>query len=136
MSEYQESSIVCGFCTKLFDVPIYLPCKHTICKIHLKQESLIKKNKIECPICKTQHNVSNKSKFKANLYVRAMLETELHLSNDEKKVKNNLNAVLNKIQKLYDETKSKQLDFGVLEDWSVTNTLKKSGDKLIWNVKS
>lgn len=110
MSQYQDL-IVCKICNKLFDEPIYLPCKHTVCKIHLKEENLIKKNKIECKICKLECDVSNKSDFKENLHVRAMLEADVYLSNDEKKVKKKLHALINKIQKVYVETQNKQLAF-------------------------
>ena len=47
-----KKSLTCSYCFKIYKEPIELPCEDYICKEHLKENDVVKTNKIKCPTCK------------------------------------------------------------------------------------
>ena len=68
-----EDMLSCGVCMEEFGtdgkhLPRLLPCTHTVCEACIKQ--LIRNKKLECPECRTIHEVKNKEKsFPQNKYL-------------------------------------------------------------------
>ena len=76
MAERQDSLdllLSCVVCFEEFEedgdhIPRLLPCTHTLCQTCVKQ--LIRNQKLECPECKTKHDVKNEEKsFPQNKYI-------------------------------------------------------------------
>ena len=95
-SEYQ-----CQVCSKILKDPIHLPCHDTICHAHLT-DGTAKDGRITCVECKETFVVKNMDS-KVNRWAKRILETEGHLSPEEKSAKSEMQKILNEFQQLYNK---------------------------------
>jgi ribosomal protein L37AE/L43A len=84
----------------IFNLNISLNLKPTctICHKHLKDGS-VKNGLIKCETCKKEFLVKD-IKIKENKFAKIVLDSEQHLSNEEKQVKSEIHDLLNKFQEL------------------------------------
>ena len=87
-SEYQ-----CQVCSKILKDPIHLPCHCTICNAHLT-DGTAKDGHITCVECKDTFVVKDMDS-KVNRWAKRILESEGHLSPEEKAAKSELQKLLN-----------------------------------------
>ena len=71
-----KSDLTCLYCSKINKDPIELPCKDNICSEHLKENSVVKQNKISCPKCKQEFEVKE-NVFENNKILQKLLECSL-----------------------------------------------------------
>ena len=91
--------VTCSICNKIFFQPIELPCLNSICQKHLID--FINKN---CDFCNQTHQLSIGDEFKTNENISQTIEADLHLSENEKQLKK-------EIEQLFTEIKSVSSDF-------------------------
>jgi hypothetical protein len=77
---------ICPHCNKIFKHPILLPCYDTICEHHLRE----KQKSIECKTCKQTFNLDESFKSGPNKQLQTQLDHDIHLSDEEKSLKNAL----------------------------------------------
>jgi hypothetical protein len=87
----QKQNFVCPHCNKIFKNPILLPCFDTICEHHLREEMALKQKSIQCKIktCKQTFNLDG-LKSGPNKNLQSLLNDNIHLSDEEKSLKNAL----------------------------------------------
>jgi hypothetical protein len=85
----QKQNFVCPHCNKIFKNPILLPCYDTICEHHLREEMVLKQESIECKTCKKTFNLDG-LKSGPNKHLQSQLDNDIHLSDEEKSLKNAL----------------------------------------------
>ncbi len=81
---------ICSHCNKIFKNPILLPCYDTICGHHLREEMVLKQKSIECKTCKQTLNLDESFKSGPNKHLQTQLDHDIHLSDEEKSLKNSL----------------------------------------------
>ena len=81
---------VCPHCNKIFKHPILLPCYDTICEHHLREKTGLKQKSIECKTCKQTFNLGESFKSGPNKHLQTQLDHDIHLSDEEKSLKNAL----------------------------------------------
>ena len=86
-----------------------MPCHCTICHIHLTDGS-VKDGLIECEPCGGKFVVKD-IQLKENKYAKFILEADGHLSPEEKKVKSEIQKLLNQLQQHYDQLQKEQIAF-------------------------
>jgi DNA-directed RNA polymerase subunit RPC12/RpoP len=74
-----KSKLTCLYFAKIYEDPIELPCGDIICSEHLKQKSVVKQNKINCPKCKQEFFVKGKE-FEKNKILQKLLDRQEYLS--------------------------------------------------------
>ena len=77
-----KSDLTCLYCSKIYKDPIELPCKDNICSEYLKENSVVKQNKIDCPKCKHEFSVKGKE-FEKNKFLQKLLDEQDYLSKEE-----------------------------------------------------
>ena len=105
-SEYQ-----CQVCSKILKDPIHLPCHCTICHAHLT-DGTAKDGRITCVECKDTFVVKDMDS-KVNRWAKRILESEGHLSPEEKAAKSELQKLLNEFQQLYNKLQQEHAIFEV-----------------------
>jgi hypothetical protein len=88
----------CSYCSKIFKDPIELPCKHNLCKEHLNEKDVLKRNKIECAVCQQFFQVKSQD-FNSNDLIKKFLQDQLFLSDEEISLKEKIEE---SIQVFYD----------------------------------
>jgi hypothetical protein len=75
-----QELLECPICMNRYDNPHVLPCQHTFCKTciaTLKSNSRNEDNKINCPICRESHQLSNGiENLPANYTMKRLIELE------------------------------------------------------------
>ncbi len=131
MNGVKKSDLECLICNKILNEPIYLPCCCTICHMHLKDDS-VKYGLIECGKCSKDFLVAEIN-ITTNKFIKNYLDTEEHLSTEEKELKLQILDLIDKIQELYvDFIKNSQkaeLDFYYELSELKVQILAKSKDK-------
>jgi hypothetical protein len=84
-----KSSLTCSYCSKIFQDPAELPCKHHLCKEHLTENNVIKENKIKCVECKQDFQVKD-NEFKTIEILKKQLDELLFLSDEEVSLKKHI----------------------------------------------
>lgn len=72
-----KTFIQCPICEEILKEPVLLPCGHTICKIHEIDKEEKRLEKINCPTCNCEHDVSEKG-FPLNLVVQNLIKFKLN----------------------------------------------------------
>ena len=86
----QKQIFICPHCNKIFKNPILLPCYDTICEHHLREKMVLKQKSIECKTCKQTFNLDESFKSGPNKHLQTQLDHDIHLSDEEKSLKNAL----------------------------------------------
>jgi hypothetical protein len=97
-----KASLTCSYCSKIFQDPIQLPCNHSLCKEHLVEKDVVKKNRIQCGECKQDYEVIG-NEFKPKLLVQKLLERRVYLSEEEVALKKNIEDSIRTYFQLYEE---------------------------------
>ena len=101
-----KSDFVCSICSKIFTKPIAFACGCTVCGDHLHDKEVLKTNSIKCATCKISYNV-NELKFKPNKTIENLLSQGVHLSDEEKALKQQIEQEIDEFYKLCDELREK-----------------------------
>ena len=96
-----KSQLTCSYCSRIFKDPILLPCHDSICHEHLKEEAVLKANRIKCNKCNEEFVVKN-NEFKPNEVYTKVLEKQSHLSGDEISLKRKLRESIRLFYEFYD----------------------------------
>ncbi len=98
-----RKNVTCQFCNKIFSDPIELPCLHSICKSHLTEFS-----QNECIFCKQIHSITDNSKSNESLC--QTLEMNLHLTEQEKLLKAQIENLFNETNLLAEKLKKDETE--------------------------
>ena len=97
-----KSSLTCPYCLKIYKNPVELPCKDSICEVHLTEKDVVKKNKIVCAKCNQEFEVKGNEFTSGNL-VKQLLDTQIYLNNDEINLKKKIEESIKLFYEMYDE---------------------------------
>ncbi len=87
----QKQNFICPHCNKIFKNSILLlSCFDTICETHLREKTGLKQKSIECKSCKQTLNLDESFKSGPNKHLQSQLDHDIHLSDEEKSLKNAL----------------------------------------------
>lgn len=67
-----QSSLICKICNLIFERPVKLPCRNTICVSHLLDSNGCLINSFDCSICQHSHNVTP-SGFHPNFFIQKLI---------------------------------------------------------------
>jgi hypothetical protein len=93
---------MCSYCLKIYKKPVELPCKDSICKVHLTERDVIKNNKIVCAKCNQEFEVKGNVFTSQNL-VNQLLNTQIYLSNDEINLKKKIEESIKLCNGMYEK---------------------------------
>jgi hypothetical protein len=102
MLKSQKSQLTCSYCCRIFKDPIELPCEDNICRQHLSDREVLKQNSIKCKECNAEFGAKN-NQFKSNEAFAKLIESHSYLSEDEFRLKEELEVSLRKFYQFYDE---------------------------------
>jgi hypothetical protein len=97
-----KSQLTCSNCSRIFRDPILLPCADSICRQHLKWKEVLKQNRIKCTKCNEEFGVKDND-FKSNEALSQSIESQSYLNQEEKILKQGLEASIRKFFEFYDE---------------------------------
>jgi hypothetical protein len=101
-----KSEFTCKLCNQILKEACHLPCKHmSICEQHLTPHPTAS---FKCKQCNVKYQCV---KLEPDTLAREKLERDEHLSEDEKRVKNELNSILNDIERVRDELRQHTFKF-------------------------
>ena len=104
--------LICNICTNFLNDPIYLPCHCSICKYHLDEKS---SHTIECNFCRETFVIPVEG-FRENKKAKFIIETEGHLSDEEKQLKQDVVTSSLYLENLFDQFKMHESEFEMLHD--------------------
>jgi hypothetical protein len=82
------SDFECSYCFKVVKYPkMLLPCGDNICDEHLTDPHVLSSNEIVCKNCNKKFEIDNKGNFVFNTKIQSLLNKEIYLSDEEKKMK-------------------------------------------------
>ena len=82
-----KSDFECSYCFKIVKYPKMLPCSDNICDEHLTDPHVLCSNAIVCKNCNKKFEIDNKGNFVFNRHMQSLLNKEIYLSDEEKKMK-------------------------------------------------
>ena len=100
--------VTCKTCNKIYTEPIDLPCLNSICKSHFDEFH----NK-KCQFCHQHHEISL-GELKPNETLNEILEKCLHLTEEEKQIKIEIEKLLNQNKSLTEELKQNEVQSELL----------------------
>ena len=95
-------NLTCSYCSKIYKEPFELPCKDNICRQHLSERDVIKENRLKCKECNAEFGVKN-NEFKYNEAFAKLIESHSYLSEEEFRLKQELEEAIDKFFEFYDE---------------------------------
>jgi hypothetical protein len=98
-----RSLFICSICNDYLNNPVNLPCHCTICKHHLD------KDVIECKFCNEIFNLPHDG-IRENKRIKLIIESNGHLSEDEKNFRQNIQKSLTLLENLYSEYNTKEFE--------------------------
>jgi len=99
-----RSLFICNICNDYLSEPMSLPCHCTVCKHHLNQDT------IECKFCNETFNLPHDG-IRENKRIKLIIDSDGHLSEDEKKFRQNIQKSLSSLEQLYTEYNTKEFEF-------------------------
>jgi hypothetical protein len=97
-----KSICACSFCSKIVKDPIDLPCWDSICREHLTDRDVVKKDKIKCNECNQEYQVKG-NHFESNETLKKLIESEPFLNREKQSLKNELEMSIRNLFQFYDE---------------------------------
>jgi hypothetical protein len=97
-----KENLTCSYCSKILKDPIELPCEDCICREHLNERDVVKKNKLKCAECKQEFQVKDFN-FKSCKACKKLIESQSYLSEEEMSLKRELEASARKFFQYYEE---------------------------------
>ena len=73
LNENTESLLICKMCNLIFERPIKLPCRKTICNSHLLDSNGNYLTEFDCQFCQNKHEVSIRG-FHPNFHIQKQIE--------------------------------------------------------------
>ena len=101
-----KSELTCNICKLVLNNPVMLPCSSLICGEHMRNGT-IKENSIRCLACGKDFDVS-RSGFTSNELATNILAKELHLSEEEKRIKHEIKELIKQMEHLQADVIHKQ----------------------------
>ena len=112
-----REDFLCKLCNKIQKHPVTLPCMcSSVCKEHIDALHTASNltPTINCPECSQTFNVPVDG-FIENKLMRNLIEKNYYLSEEERRLKTNLEKNLNEINSILDEFKMKSSQFAVIQ---------------------
>ena len=107
-----KNDFLCQICQSILKEPLSLPCSSTcmtsVCREHLTQHTLI----ITCPKCLVEHQ---KRSLKDDSLKRSQIEAGLHLSPEERSLKNSLDQIVAATRTTIQELHAKMREFVIMQ---------------------
>jgi hypothetical protein len=97
-----KSNLTCSYCSKILKDPIELPCEDNICREHLADKTVVKRNTIKCIKCKENFPIKG-HEFKSIKTLKQLIEDKSYLSEEEINLKKNLEESIRKFFGFYDD---------------------------------
>ena len=97
-----KSSLTCSYCSKILKNPIELPCDDLICEEHLKEKTVVRKNKIKCLTCKQEFQVKG-NEFKLVKSIQKQINSQIFLNEEEISLKKKIEDSIKQFYQMYDE---------------------------------
>jgi WD40 repeat protein len=120
-----KSDFTCKTCNKILWDPISIPCTcNTMCKIHVDNLNVKQKvSSITCQFCKKKFDIP-KDGFPENKMVKSLIEREIHLSDDEKALKESLGKCFIDMDRLLNAFKAKTAEIQAIQTDHFVNVRK------------
>ena len=110
-----KAELTCTICKLvLSSTPISLPCLHALCSEHL-QDGTVKDSSIRCLECEREFDVPDNG-FPINKMASILLAKDLHLSDEEKRLKHAVETLIQQLERVQSDFKQKLSD---LEGFSI-----------------
>ena len=106
-----KALLICNICSNFLKDPVYLPCHCSICKHHLCLH--IGKHSIKCNFCNEVFEIPPEG-FRENKKAKYIIETDGHLTEEEKQAKQNVINSSLYLEKLFEQFKAKEAEFDSL----------------------
>ena len=100
--------LTCRICKLVLKDPVSFPCHCVVCGEHVHDGS-VKNGIIKCLKCDEDFDVPENG-FRSNDMATNILAKELHLSEEEKTIKNSIHEMIKKLEQLQYELKQKHTD--------------------------
>ncbi len=97
-----KTQLTCSYCSRIAKDPIELPCEDLICRKHLSERDVAKENKITCKECNEEFRVKD-NQFKSMKTLTKLIENQSYLSDEEIRLKQELEVSVQKFFEFYDE---------------------------------
>jgi hypothetical protein len=97
-----KSQLTCSYCSKIAKDPIELPCEDLICRKHLSERDVAKKNKIKCKKCNESFQVKD-NQFKSIKALTQLIETQSYLNEEEIRLKEEYEASIRKFFEFHEK---------------------------------
>ena len=108
--DINKSVMICNICKMvLSDSPISLPCTHAVCAEHLQQIEGDGTGSIRCEDCEKKYDLSS-NLFPTHIMASNILAKNMHLSDQEKKLKQSIQATIQQLEQLLSDLKLKHSD--------------------------
>jgi hypothetical protein len=102
MLKSQKSEVTCSYCSSIFKDPIDLPCGDSICREHFSERDVVKEKRIKCKKCNGEYQVKD-NEFKSNNQFKNSIESHSYLSDEELRLKQDLEQSIRQFFEFYDE---------------------------------
>ena len=107
-----KSNLTCSICSLIFNEPISLPCKDTICAHHLNDSKVLEQDHIKCVECGQKFSAKLFPSFTSNKSMQKMLDNYKYLSNDEKTTRDQIESSLRELYLIHEEFLQNTLECG------------------------
>ena len=107
-----KSELVCNICKLFLIDPISLPCYCVICNKHTYDEN-VSNGRITCNTCQREHEIPAHG-FSTSKMAKSILASDLHLSNEEKSLKNATTYMINELSRLQEVLIGKKVAFELI----------------------
>ena len=104
-----KEKLICNLCNNFLNDPVYLPCNCYVyvCNAHISTKS----NSIKCFNCNEEFQKSKL--FKSNEFVKLFIDSDSHLTEEQKSTKQSVLKMLSEFETLLQEFKSNDANFEV-----------------------
>ena len=103
-----KSEMICSICKLILKDPVSLPCSSAICDGHLRDDTA-KNGTIRCLECDQEFDISQRG-FPQHKMASNILVKKLHLSDEEKAIKQAIQETIQQLEQLQFDLKAKHSD--------------------------
>ena len=101
-----KQALSCNICRLVLTDPVSLPCYCVVCGHHIFERNMLKNN-IRCKTCERDFDVP-KDGFKSNNMFQVILNSDFHLTHDEKRLKCHIGEISESTKLLINEIEEKK----------------------------
>ena len=102
-----KSDFVCSICSNVLKKPITFLCGCTVCGIHIHNKDVLKINTFKCKACNIEYNVKELESLQPNKALENLLSRGIHLTEEEKTLKSQIEKEIAELYKLCDQLREK-----------------------------